>query len=74
MRYAVETEFIFYGSFYVEASDENQAKELVEKQCGMAISRGIHSTLGEDTCDWEFDSRPEKIISRVLEAEDGSNQ
>ena len=74
MRYAVETKFTFYGSFYVEADSENQAKEFVEQQCGMTMSRGIHSTLGEDIVDWEFDSHPEKIISRVLEAENVSNQ
>ena len=65
MRFAVPTKFIFKGIFFVEAKNTEQAREFVQKHCGLVIGGDIHTTLGTDDCDWDFDVHPEKITGRI---------
>jgi hypothetical protein len=65
MRYAVTTRFIFTGTFYVEAETPGKARESVEKDCGLVINGGIHTSLPDDEADWDFPVHPEKIIGRI---------
>jgi len=53
-QYAVKTRFSFSGTFFVVAQSKEEAKEFVEKHCGMVISEGIHSTLPAEDVDWDF--------------------
>jgi len=55
MKYKVPTRFVFKGTFTIEAESPEQAKEFVEKHCGMTLGSGIHSSLSEEQCDWDFD-------------------
>ena len=64
-QYSVKTQFVFEGLFIVTAHDKKQAKEYVEKHCGLVMGRNIHSTLPNDTIDWDFPIHPEKRISRI---------
>ena len=61
--YTVETKFVFVGEFYINAESESQAKEYVEKHCGLVIGGNIHSSLPDKDVDWNFPSHPYKIIS-----------
>ena len=47
-RYAVKTRFMFEGCFFISAKDKAQAKEYAEKNCGLVMGRGVHSTLPDD--------------------------
>jgi hypothetical protein len=67
MKYEVQTKFVFYGKFFIEAKDEAQAKELVKDQCGFVMGGDIHTTLPREVCDWDFATHPEKIIVKVRE-------
>jgi hypothetical protein len=58
----VKTLFIFDGTFSVKADNKSQAKEYVEKHCGLVIGGHIHSTLPDEDVDWDFPIHPEKII------------
>ena len=64
-RYDVKTKFIFEGTFDIEADSPEQAKEFVEKHCGLVIGGNIHSTLPDDKVDWNFSVHPEKVIGRA---------
>jgi len=64
-HYKVKTQFIFEGFFIVKAQDKVQAREYVDKHCGLVMRRSIHSTLPDDTIDWDFPIHPEKKISRI---------
>jgi len=66
-KYKVKTRFIHEGSFFVYADDKRQAREYVDKHCGMVMGRGIHSTLHDETVDWDFPMHPEKRIGRIKE-------
>jgi hypothetical protein len=65
MKYEVQAKLVFSGKFYIEAKDAAQAKELVQKQCGMTTKGGIESSLNEDVCDWDFDPHAETVAGRV---------
>ena len=64
-EYSIKTRFVFEGKFYIKADDKAQAKEYVEKHCGLVLNRGIHSTLPDDIVDWDFPYHPEKLIRKV---------
>ena len=63
--YKVRTRFIFEGDFEVKADEKEQAKEYVERHCGLVIGGNIHSTIPSDTIDWNFNVHPSKIIVSV---------
>jgi hypothetical protein len=65
-RYAVKTSFVFPGVFFVKAESKAEAKEYVEKHCGLVIGRGVHSTLPDEDVDWHFPVHPDKVIGRAF--------
>jgi hypothetical protein len=68
MKYEVQTKFVFSGTFNIEAKNAAQAKEFVQKHCGLVIGGDIHTTLSEEDCDWDFDVHPDKITVKVRRA------
>jgi DNA repair protein RadC len=64
-RYAVKTRFAFNGTFFITAGNKSEAKEFVEKHCGLVIGGNIHSTLPDDDVDWDFLVHPEKTVRRI---------
>ena len=68
MKYEVSTKFVFSGIFTIEAESPEQAKEFVQKHCGLVIGGNIHTTLSDDDCDWDFRVHPDKVIGRVRKA------
>jgi len=64
-QYTVKTQFVFKGLFIVNAHDKKQAREYVDKHCGLVLNRGIHSSLPDDIVDWDFPIHPEKRICRI---------
>ena len=64
-RYAVKTRFSFVGTFFINARNKDEAKEVVEKHCGLVLGRGIHTTLPDDDVDWDFPMHPDKTIGQV---------
>ena len=64
-KYAVKTRFSFTGTFFVTARNKEEAKELAERHCGLALGRGIHSTLPDEDVDWDFPMHPDKTVSRI---------
>jgi len=69
LKFSVKTRFIFEGSFFVHAESKRQAKEYIEKQCGLVLNGNIHSTLSGDIADWDFPMHPKKQIGRIKEME-----
>jgi hypothetical protein len=65
-RYVVKTRFVFDGEFYIAALNKAEAKDRVEKDCGLVMEGGIHSTLPNEDVDWNFDMHPEKKIVGIL--------
>jgi hypothetical protein len=74
MRYAVNTRFVFGGTFYVEAESKAQAWEYVDKHCGLVLGGNIHSTLSEEDADWDFPVHPETVIGRIRNVVSGSRK
>ena len=68
-RYAVKTRFLFEGYFFISAENKAQAKEYVEKHCGVVLGRDIHSSLPDETVDWDFLMHPEKLTGRITLAQ-----
>jgi hypothetical protein len=61
----VDTKFVFSGKFFIEAENREQAREYVDKHCGLVIGRDIHSTLSEEDVDWDFAVHPDKVIGQI---------
>jgi hypothetical protein len=74
MKYAVKTRFVFGGTFYVEAEDKAQAREYVEKHCGLVLGGNIHSSLPYEDVDWHFLIHPETIIGSIWNIVKGSRK
>jgi hypothetical protein len=65
-QYEIKTRFTFEGTFFITAQNKEEAKEMVEKHCGLVLGRSIHTTLPDDMVDWDFPVHPEKDIGRVV--------
>jgi len=63
-RFEIKTKFIFKGSFYIFAESKEEAKRIVENDCGMSCGH-IHSTLNNKTVDWIFNAVPRKQIKEA---------
>jgi hypothetical protein len=63
--YAVTTRFEFTGTFYIMAESKPEAKECVDKHCGLVIGCPVHSSLPYEDVDWDFPVHPKKVISRI---------
>jgi len=74
MIYIVPTKFVFNGNFLVKAESPEQARQLVQEQCGLTLGRNIHTALDEESCTWEFDMKPEKITGRIRKSVNGRGQ
>lgn len=61
-EYTVKTKFVFEGEFYIKAESKEQAREFVEKHCGLVIGGDIHSTLPDQDVNWQFNVHPKKIV------------
>lgn len=61
-EYSVKTKFVFEGTFTVKAHDKVQAREYVEKHCGLVLGGDIHTTLPDEIIDWNFSVHPQKIV------------
>jgi hypothetical protein len=64
-RYAVKTRFTFNGTFFIAARNKGEAKEFVEKHCGLVLDGNIHSTLPDDGVDWDFLMHTEKTVGLI---------
>ena len=64
-QYAVKTRFCFTGTFLISARNKDEAREYVEKHCGLVLGRGIHSTLADEDADWDFPVHPDMTIGRI---------
>ena len=64
-KFRVRTEYIFTGFFDIEAENAAQAREYVEKHCGLVIGSDIHSTLPDDEVNWEFPVHPDTKIGET---------
>jgi hypothetical protein len=64
-QYVVRTRFVFKGAFFVKARNKDEAKELVEKYCGMTLGRNIHTSLPNEDVDWDFPVHPDKAVGRI---------
>lgn len=61
-EYSVKAKFVFEGTFTVKAHDKVQAREYVEKHCGLVLGGDIHTTLPDEIIDWNFSVHPQKIV------------
>ena len=61
-EYKVKTKFVFEGEFYIKAENKEQAKEYVQKHCGLVLGGDIHTSLTDEICNWNFNVHPDKII------------
>lgn len=64
-KYKVPTQFIFTGYFVVEADSADEARKLVDEDCGLTIGGNIHSNLNDEDVDWDFSVHPDRKYGRV---------
>jgi hypothetical protein len=63
--FEVKTRFTFTGSFFITAENREEARRQINDSCGLVLGRTIHTSLPEETVDWDFPSHPEKVIMGV---------
>ena len=65
MNYEVQTKFVFNGTLAIEADSPAQAKEFINKYCGLAMGRGINTSLPIEKLNWAFNTKAETVTGRV---------
>jgi hypothetical protein len=60
-KFAVTVTFKFEGTVEVEASSEEEAKNIVESGFGLVLGGGIH-TNDSRISDWNFNAHPDKEL------------
>lgn len=64
--YEVKARYVFDGIFRIKAESRKEARESIEKYCGLVMGGSIHTTLGDEDIDWNFGIHPAtKIISVI---------
>jgi hypothetical protein len=66
MNFVIPVTFSFKGEFYITASSKNEAREHVEKHCGLVLGGNIHSSLNDEDVVWDFPTHPEKEIGKAV--------
>lgn len=64
-KFIVSTKYTFSGIFEVLACDTVQAREHIQKHCGLVLGGTIHSTLDSNTIQWNFNVHPECTIVNI---------
>lgn len=64
-KFIVSTKYSFSGFFEVHARNTEQAREFVQKHCGLVLGGTIHSTLDSKAIQWNFNVHPECTIVNV---------
>jgi hypothetical protein len=69
--FKVKTRFVFEGEFEVNSENKEQAREFVERHCGLVIGGGIHTSLSDEIIpSWNFSVHGNKKITSVKKARD----
>lgn len=61
-EFEVPVRYTFAGKYRITARDAREAKEFVEKHCGLVLGGNIRSTLPDEDVDWDFAVHPEEEV------------
>ena len=70
-RYDIRVRYSFEGTYTVAAEDRDEAKKMVNDDCGLVLGGDIHTTRDDDeVLEWDFCIHPDtRILSLQEEAE-----
>ncbi len=54
--------YTFEGWYEITAENEQQARDIAQRDCGLAIGGNIHTSNESQVVDWEFGVHPETKI------------
>lgn len=67
-KYKVRVRYAFEGTYTVAAGSCEEAKRVVEEDCGLVLGGNIHTTCNEEeVTDWNFGIHPESMILSIKE-------
>ena len=70
-RYKVEVEYTFKGYYVVKAETKEEAKELVDVDCGLVMGGDIHTILDDEDVNWAFNVHPDTKIGKITVEQQG---
>ena len=67
-RYDIRVRYSFEGTYTVAAEDRDEAKRMVNDDCGLVLGGNIHTTRdGDEVLDWDFCIHPDTRILSLQE-------
>ena len=67
-RYDIRVRYSFEGTYTVAAEDRDEAKRMVNDDCGLVLGGDIHTTRDDDeVTDWNFGIHPDSQILSIKE-------
>ena len=67
-KYDVRVRYAFEGTYTVAAEDRDEAKRMVNDDCGLVLGGDIHTTRDDDeVLDWDFCIHPDTRILSLQE-------
>lgn len=62
-RYDIRVRYSFEGTYTVAAEDRDEAKRMVNDDCGLVLGGDIHTTRDDDeVLEWDFCIHPDTRI------------
>jgi len=66
-KYKVKVRYVFEGVYIIKSDSCENAINSIKKNCGLVMGGSIHTTLNDDTIDWDFLIHPELFICSISE-------
>lgn len=67
-RYDIRVRYSFEGTYTVAAEDRDEAKKMVNDDCGLVLGGDIHTTRDDDeVLEWDFCIHPDTRILSLQE-------
>ena len=67
-RYDIRVRYSFEGTYTVAAEDRDEAKRMVNDDCGLVLGGDIHTTRDDDeVLEWDFCIHPDTRILSLQE-------
>ena len=63
-KHRVRVQYVFDGYFDIIADNGQQARQIVDQECGLVMGGSIHTANDEDVKDWNFPMHPDiRVLS-----------
>lgn len=57
-KHRIKVRYVFDGHYDIRAENEQDARRIAERDCGLVMGGSIHTSNDEQVVDWDFNMHP----------------